>query len=73
MARYRVTYVDSVLREVILDAANAVEAEDLARKQLEEAQHHHAVDAWIDDWQAEPYRHQPVVNRHCFECGEERS
>jgi hypothetical protein len=72
MARYRVTYVDSVLREVVLDAANGDEAEALARKQVDEAQHHHAVDAWNDDWQAEPYRRQPVVNRHCFECGEER-
>lgn len=73
MARYRVTYVDSVLREVVLDAENDDEAEALARKQVDEAQHHHAVDAWNDDWQAEPYRRQPVVNRRCFECGEERT
>ena len=73
MARYHVTYVDSVLREVVLDAAGAEQAEELAREQLERAQHHHAVDAWNDEWHAEPYRRQPAVNRHCFECGEERS
>jgi hypothetical protein len=71
-AEYRVTYVDSVLREVTVTASSEDEAIHLARAGLEAADHHHTCDAWNDDWQAEIHRHRPVVNRHCFECGEVR-
>lgn len=72
MPRFRVTYVDSVLRETMVEVDSAEAAEEAARLQMENAQHHHACDAWNDDWAVEPYRDAPVVNRHCFECGEVR-
>jgi P2-related tail formation protein len=39
---------------------------------MEDAHHHHAVDAWNDDWCTEPYKRPPIVNHTCFECGETR-
>ena len=72
MSKYRVTYVDSCLREAVVEASSPEAAEEAVRRQMEDAQHHHAVDAWNDDWQAEPYKRPPIVNRTCFECGETR-
>ena len=69
MPKFRVSYVDSVLREAVVEAVSAEEAEVAVRTQIENAEHHHACDAWNDDWTVEPYRHAPVVDRHCFECG----
>lgn len=72
MPKFLVTYVDSVLRETVVEADSAEAAEEVARLQMERAEHHHASDAWNDDWAVEPYRHAPVINRRCFECGEIR-
>ena len=72
MPKFRVTYVDSVLRETVVEAPSSEEAETIARTQMENAEHHHTSDGWTDDWQVEPYRRPPLVNRHCFECGERR-
>lgn len=72
MPKFRVSYVDSVLREAVVEAASAEAAEEAVRAQMENAEHHHACDAWNDDWAVDPYRHAPVANRHCFECGEIR-
>jgi len=72
MPRFRVTYVDSVLREAVVDSVSPEAAEEAVRAQMENAEHHHACDAWNDDWQVEPYRRPPLVNRSCFECGDNR-
>jgi len=72
MPKFRVSYTDSVLREAVVKAASKEQAEDIVRSQMEDGQHHHACDAWNDDWQVEPYRRPPLVNRSCFECGENR-
>ena len=69
MFKYRVTYVDSCLREAVVEASCPEAAEQSVRRQMEDAQHHHAVDAWNDDWCTEPYKRPPIVNRTCFECG----
>jgi hypothetical protein len=39
---------------------------------MENGEHHHTSDGWTDDWEVEPYRRPPLVNRHCFECGDRR-
>ena len=72
MPKYRVTYVDSVLREAVVESASSAAAEEIVRAQMENAQHHHACDAWNDDWSVEACRRPPFVNRSCFECGENR-
>ena len=72
MAKYRVTYVDSCLREAVVEAGSPKAAEESVRRQLEHAQHHHVIDDWNDDWCTEPYKRPPIVNRTCFECGETR-
>jgi hypothetical protein len=69
MHTYRVTYTDAVLREVLVKANDAEHAERLVREQIERAEHHHAVDAWTDDWQAERYASRDRFHRRCFECG----
>lgn len=73
MPKYRVTYVESILREAVVHAQSPQEAEDRVLEQKELAEHHHAVDVWEDDWQAEEYKRAAVVNRHCFECGDVRA
>ena len=72
MPTYRVTYVDSVLCEAFVDAENGHKAEIIGRQQMENAEHHHAVDAWNDDWQAQPRAAAHVFNHCCFECGQGR-
>ena len=72
MSKYRITYVDSCLREAVVDASSPETAEEAVRQQMEHGEHHHAVDAWNDDWAAEPHQRRPVVNRTCFECGRDR-
>ena len=69
MPTFQVTYLDSVLRQAIVQAEDAERAEELVREQMEDAEHHHAVDAWTDDWQVEPLAHQLHYTRPCFECG----
>lgn len=67
---YRVSYVEGVLREAYINAESAEAAEEVVRSQMENAAHHHAVDAWTDDWQAEPHAKDPSSRRtRCFECG----
>ena len=73
MPTFRVTYVDSVLRETVVEADSAEAAEEVARLQMENAEHHHSCDVWNDDWQVELYRRPPLDNRYCFECGEARA
>ena len=72
MKPYCVTYVESILREVLVDAAGEEHALDVARLQMENAEHHHATDVWNSDWSAEPAPKSPLVNARCFECGELR-
>ena len=72
MTSYRVSYVESVLREVVVNASCEPHAIDVARLQMEDAQHHHATDVWNANWFAEPADKRPVVNARCFECGEVR-
>lgn len=72
MPKFRVTYTDSVLREAVVNASSKQEAEAIVRSQMENAEHHHTSDGWTDDWEVQPYRRPPLVNRHCFECGEQR-
>ena len=72
MSKYRVTYVDSCLREAVVDTDSPEAAEEAVRQQMETGEHHHAVDAWNDDWAAEPHKPHSLVNRTCFECGKER-
>ena len=72
MPTYRVTYTESVLREAIIEAQDAQQAEDLAIEQRELAEHHHAVDVWDDDWQAKLFQPLPSAARACFECGKRR-
>jgi hypothetical protein len=69
MNTYRVTYTESVLREVLIDAEDAEQAEDLAMGQIELGKHHHAVDVWDDDWRTELCQSVPSPTRTCFECG----
>ena len=49
MKTYRVSYVESVLREVVVEGASEDHAIDVARLQMENAEHHHAVDVWNTD------------------------
>ena len=72
MPKYRVSYVDSCLREMVVKAKSAEQAEELTRRQMEDGQHHHVADAWNDDWSVEPFRRHPLVNRRCVECGDLR-
>ena len=69
MTPYRVTYVESISRETVVHARSDEHAIDVARLQIENAEHHHAFDVWNFDWSAEPLRKRPSVNSRCFECG----
>lgn len=68
MPTFQVTYADTVLRQAVVKADTADEAETRVRAQIDDGEHHHAVDTWTDDWQAEPHTDQPGSNRRCFEC-----
>jgi hypothetical protein len=68
MAKYRVTYVDSCGREAVVEASCREAAEQLVRRQMEDGQHHHGIDAWNDNWCTERSKRRPFVNRACFEC-----
>jgi len=65
---YRVSYVDTVVRETFVSAHDEQEAEDIVEAQIADAEHHHAIDAYHDDVQAEPVA---ATGRRptCFECG----
>jgi hypothetical protein len=73
MTKYRVTYTEYILREAVVEAADADQAIEAARAEFDDATHHHAFDVWQDNWQTEPYVRPPIVNRICPECGEFRS
>ena len=66
---YRVSYVDTVVRETFVLARDENEAEDVVEAQIAECQHHHAIDAYHDDIAAEAVAE---VGRRptCFECGQ---
>jgi hypothetical protein len=66
---YRVSYVDAVVRETFVSAHNENEAEDIVEAQIAEALHHHAIDAYHDDMQAEPATTSGRPHM-CFECGQ---
>lgn len=72
MNEYRVTYTESILREAFVEASGPDEAVEAARAEFDDAQHHHAVDLWLDDFQAEESRPRPAAKRICFECGASR-
>jgi len=72
MNEYRVTYTESILREAFVEASGPDEAVEAARAEFDDAQHHHAVDLWLDDFQAEESRPRPATKRICFECGASR-
>ncbi len=72
MTKYRVSYVERILREVVIDAKNDQAAEDQAHQQQEAAEHHHAVDVRNDDWQVEANKASPRFNGYCLECGTPR-
>lgn len=65
---YRVSYIDTVVRETFVTAYDENEAEDIVEGQIAEGDHHHVIDAYRDDMQAEPVR---SIGRRslCFECG----
>ena len=65
---YRVSYVDTVVRETFVHAHDANEAEDIVEAEIADARHHHAIDAYHDDVQAEAVT--GITRRPtCFECG----
>lgn len=65
---YRVSYVDTVVRETFVNARDENEAEDVVEGQIAQGDHHHMIDAYRDDMQAEPVS---SIGRRplCFECG----
>lgn len=65
---YRVGYVDTVVRETFVNARDENDAEDIVEGQITARDHHHMIDAYRDDMQAEPVTdigRRPM----CFECG----
>jgi hypothetical protein len=64
---YRVTYVDSVIREAYVEARDENGAEELVEEEFSDGVHHHAIDAYHDDMQALPTEDR--TRRSCFECG----
>ncbi len=69
MTSYRVSYVESVLREVVVDVSCEPHAIGVARQQMDDAQHHHAADVWNSNWFAESAEKRAPVRERCFECG----
>lgn len=65
---FRVTYLDTVLRETFVKAMDENESEDIVEQEIADAVHHHAIDAYHDDMQSEADggKHR----RSCFECGQ---
>lgn len=73
MPTFRITYVESILREAVIDAHTPEMAEEAVMQQIENAEHHHSVDVWNDDFQVEQYQRPAAAgNRHCIECGSRR-
>jgi hypothetical protein len=64
---FRVSYVDTVVRETFVTASDENEAEIIVEQQIADAEHHHAVDAYHDDMQTE--RATGASTHSCFECG----
>lgn len=65
---FRVSYVDTVVRETFVNARDENEAEDIVEGQIAQGDHHHMIDSYRDDTQAEPVTD---ISRRpmCFECG----
>jgi hypothetical protein len=64
---FRVSYVDTVVRETFVTASDENEAEVIVEQQIADAEHHHAIDTYHDDMQTE--RATGSSARTCFECG----
>ena len=69
MPRYRVTYVESSLRECFIAADTRDEAIEKVRAEFENGQHHHMVDGWDDDWSAVLNAMANGKAKPCIECG----
>lgn len=65
---YRVTYVDAVLREAYVEAADPGAAEETVEEEFSNGVHHHALDAYRDDIQVSPAEDERSRGV-CFECG----
>lgn len=70
MPTFEVTYVHAVLCAAVVEPVSVEEAETLVREQMEQSEHHHAFDAWNDDWQAVLLTKQPNISHRCFDCGQ---
>jgi len=68
MPRYKVSYTDCTIRECFTDAESEDAAEELARAQFEDGEHHHTCYDWADDWQTEKAL-KDEKRRACWECG----
>ena len=68
MPRYKVTYTDCCIRECFINAKSEDAAEELARAECENGEHHHTWDAWTDDWQVEPALKKSTQSGRCWEC-----
>ena len=72
MTSNRVSYVESVLCEAVVDAMCESHATGVARRQMEDAEHQCDADVWNPDWFAEPAEKRPPGNERCFESGNVR-
>jgi hypothetical protein len=64
---FRVSYVDTVIRQAYILATDEDQANDIIEEQISNGIHHHAIDAYHDDMQAEPA--DESTRCCCFECG----
>lgn len=67
MVLYRVTYVDTIVREAFVEAHDEYEALDVINAEIGDGAHHHALDAYQEDMQATPTLDRD--RQRCFECG----
>lgn len=65
---FRVSYVDTVVRETFVEAATESQAEAIVEEQVHDGVHHHAIDTYHDDMQVLPAG--DGNRRRCFECGQ---
>ena len=66
---FRVSYVDTIVREAFVEARDEEEAQEIVTAQTLDGQHHHAIDVDVIDMQAEQVTE--IGDRpSCFECGD---
>lgn len=65
--RFRVSYVDIVVRETFIHATDEDHAYNIIEEQISNGTHHHAIDAYHEDIQAEVAT--VTLRPFCFECG----